>query len=128
MGQPLLFVIRVAHNQVSVCWSEHECESLRLVFSHPRTVLGQYLVLLQGLKPLLQKVKAQHEHGRWWHKTPTILWRLPPQLGGVTEMEVNLLRELGFEISNGRCFAHVFEAEALAYAQAQAIIPTLTRI
>ena len=128
MGQPLLFVIRVAHNQVSVCWSEHECESLRLVFSHPRTVLGQYLVLLQGLKPLLQKVKAQHEHGRWWHKTPTILWLLPPQLGGVTEMEVNLLRELCFEISNGRCFAHVFEAEALAYAQAQAIIPTLTRI
>ena len=128
MGLPLLFVIRVAHNQVSVCWSEHECESLRLVFSHPRTVLGQYLVLLQGLKPLLQKVKAQHEHGRWWHKTPTILWLLPPQLGGVTEMEVNLLRELGFEISNGRCFAHVFEAEALAYAQAQAIIPTLTRI
>ena len=128
MGQSLLFVIRVAHNQVSVCWSEHECESLRLVFSHPRTVLGQYLVLLQGLKPLLQKVKAQHEHGRWWHKTPTILWLLPPQLGGVTEMEVNLLRELGFEISNGRCFAHVFEAEALAYAQAQAIIPTLTRI
>ena len=128
MGQPLLFVIRVAHNQVSVCWSEHGCESLRLVFSHPRTVLGQYQVLLQGLKPLLQKVKAQHEHGRWWHKTPTILWLLPPQLGGVTEMEVNLLRELGFEISNGRCFAHVFEAEALAYAQAQAIIPTLTRI
>ena len=116
MGQPLLFVIRVAHNQVSVCWSEHECESLRLVFSHPRTVLGQYQVLLQGLKPLLQKVKAQHEHGRWWHKTPTILWLLPPQLGGVTEMEVNLLRELGFEISNGRCFAYVFEAEALAYA------------
>ena len=128
MGQPLLFVIRVAHNQVSVCWSEHECESLRLVFSHPRTVLGQYLVLLQGLKPLLQKVKAQHEHRRWSHKSPTISWLLPPQLGGVTEMEVNLLRELGFEISNGRCFAYVFEAEALAYAQAQAIIPTLTRI
>ena len=42
MGQPLLFVIRVAHNQVSVCWSEHECEQLRLVFSHPRTLLGQY--------------------------------------------------------------------------------------
>ena len=98
------------------------------MFSHPRTLLGQYQVLLHGLKPVLQQVKTQHEHGRWWHKTPTILWLLPPQLGGVTEMEVNLLRELGFEISNGRCFAYVFEAEALAYAQAQAIIPTLTRI
>ena len=128
MGQPLLFVIRVAHNQVSVCWSEHECEQLRLVFSHPRTLLGQYQVLLHGLKPVLQQVKTQHEHGRWWHKTPTLLWLLPPQLGGVTEMEVNTLRELGFEISNGRCFAYVFEAEAMSYAQAQAIIPTLTRI
>ena len=63
MGQPLLFVIRVAHNQVSVCWSEHECEQLRLVFSHPRTLLGQYQVLLHGLKPVLQQVKPSMNTG-----------------------------------------------------------------
>ena len=128
MGQSLLLVMKVTHNQVRVCWGEHECAQFNAPFSHPRTLLGQYEVLAQSLKPLLRKLRAQHAYGRWWQPTLTLLWLLPPQMGGVTAMEITFLRELGFEISHGRCFAYVFEAEAMEYAQAQAIIPTLTRI
>lgn len=126
MNQSLLIVMSVAHNQVRVCWGEHECVQFEAPFSHPRTLLGQYEVLEQALKPIV--AQARQARSRWWRKTPTILWLLAPQWGGVTEMEIRCLRELGFAISDGRCFAYVFEAEAMEYAQAQAIIPTLTRI
>ena len=128
MKKTLCFVIQLSHNRLSVSWGSHENIHIQADFVHPRTVLGRYEVLVQALKPIVTQAKSTQEYGRWWQRTPIILWLLPPQIGGVHELERHCLSELGFEICNGRCIAYVFESEAMSYAQAQAIIPTLKQI
>ena len=128
MKKALCFVIQLSHNHLNVSWGSHENVHIQADFVHPRTVLGRYEVLVQALKPMVTQVKSTQEYGRWWQRIPIILWVLPPQIGGVNELERHCLSELGFEICYCRCIAYVFESEAMSYAQAQAIIPTLKQI
>ncbi|AUZ05980.1 MULTISPECIES: hypothetical protein [Vitreoscilla] len=123
-----LLVVYLFHNEVKVLASDQKAWNLALAFAHPRSLVGNVPILEQGLRLLLQDYWHEQTYLQRYVGVQKIVWVLPPQIGGLSFLELRVLKELSHVLLGGRMYAYVIESEPLNYAYWQAKIPTLKRL
>lgn len=122
-------LIQLTADKVYMSWSSQPPLQQPLTQTHPRTLFADYHALLHLMKPMYQQYWRSLSFTKRLH-VQHVVWVVPPQLGGLHQLELRVIRELSLEMAQGRVFVYVHESTTSmqAWQQAQALLPSLIRL